>query len=719
MTSRNSFFDLLIENTKQRLWAIALSILGFIFAFPIYTAMMLSTWKYRLLQELTTRDDIILSFGNKITGMGNVPLIILIIGLAAINGLQSMAHLLSRNKSDFYASIPVKRNKLFSVSYLNGVLIFIIPYLPFLIISLIIGGANGYVTGETVGLAFASFISAVVIYTVIYTTVVLACILTGNIIVSVIGSGVLLFWPALIAALVHSYMSSFFITYCDPIMYAENTSYNSLRESSYMLFSPVLFIIKCNSAASDCLQLAMPERSLRFIITYAIVSVLLIAVCVVLYNKRPSEAAGHAMAFKITKPFIKVILMVPASSFAGLLFYSIVGNSSAWLIFGIISGLVLSHAIIEIIYEFDFKACIHHFASAGVAAAITVFAICFFIFDISGYDRYMPKASDVSSAALACSSLQSSVTILGENNFTIDNEYYRTANMKLKDIDDVLTLAENGVSFASSHRNNFNSTADTGSDNTAYTIIRWRLNNGRSVYRAYSIDYSDDTVFKAYDSIYATREYKDAVFPVLTADDSQIKNLYYSSPVGETKLSLNTSEMQKILDTYRTELYMQQADILKSEAPIGFINTHVGYSGSDMTDDVSFSSAYECYIYPSFTKTIALLKDAGTDVYGFMDTSNMNSIDVTNYDSNGNSTSKTYKDPSAMEQIIKACVPADYFYMNSAVYAYKYSSYDVQVDYKTDEVNNDWRPTSSMILLSDMVPNFVAKDVPVSDTPSN
>lgn len=44
MTSKNLFFNLMKENTKQRLWTVALISLIFFFTFPVQTALLISSY---------------------------------------------------------------------------------------------------------------------------------------------------------------------------------------------------------------------------------------------------------------------------------------------------------------------------------------------------------------------------------------------------------------------------------------------------------------------------------------------------------------------------------------------------------------------------------------------------------------------------------------------------------------------------------------------------
>ena len=49
--------------------------------------------------------------------------------LAVLCAATGYGHIHSREKLDFYHSLPLRRMQWFSISYLSGLLIFLIPYL--------------------------------------------------------------------------------------------------------------------------------------------------------------------------------------------------------------------------------------------------------------------------------------------------------------------------------------------------------------------------------------------------------------------------------------------------------------------------------------------------------------------------------------------------------------------------------------------------------------
>ena len=104
-------------------------------------------------------------------------------------------------------------------------------------------------------------------------------------------------------------------------------------------------------------------------------SVLFTVVGCFLYKKRPSEAAGKAMAFPVTMPVIRVILVLLSAFGLGVFFWGL-RSSTGWAVFGLICGAVICHCTIEIIYHFDFKSCLPIRFSWWAHPGISGSAVC-------------------------------------------------------------------------------------------------------------------------------------------------------------------------------------------------------------------------------------------------------------------------------------------------------------------------------------------------------
>ncbi|MCR5791501.1 MAG: DUF6449 domain-containing protein [Lachnospiraceae bacterium] len=687
MTSKKSssdfagLFTLMRENLKRRLWPIALSILGCLFALPIYTLLNIGSFQEDLALLLTTLPEVQAQFFGNILSFANIPVLLLSAGLALVNGLQGMLYLHSRVKGDMYGALPVKRVSLFDAAYVNGILIFAIPYLAAHLLSAGIGASRGFVTGGTFAYGLLCALIVIVFYTCMYTLVVLASVGTGNTVVALMGAFVLTIGGLVYGTLLYICRTVFFVTYYEP------GHYSFLKEFAFT--SPFAALGTIISSENRLMKdftiletLGIPGDVAATTIVYLIVTVILYILCRKLIMKRPSEAAGKAIAFPASKPFIKVFLLIPAALFGALAFRTITNGKMSWFVFGFFGGLLITHAVAEIIFEFDFKACFKRpvslCAGAGIAAVI---ALCF-IFDVFGYDSYLPRADQVASVGLSVNGLQSRLEYgmdtadLGLDMFRYypSNFEVRMERMALSDSEAVQKLAGSGIENAKSlrmdmilHAGNTEFTPPvTYEDSALYdelatygtTYYHYRMNNGREIYRQYLVNYCDEEMLSALSEIYAEDAFKEAVFPELTAKNDTIGTLYYEDPRNSIPFDETPQQIDNILDTYRSELRAQTLESLKEEYPVGCLVSRVYNQEYHYYD-----SQYYMYIYPSFEKTIALLEQAGFSPLTTYESDEVEQIDAYCY-MDDYSMNATFEEKDEIREIMPHVIYDEYYSMN-------------------------------------------------------
>ena len=78
-----------------------------------------------------------------------------------------------------------------------------------------------------------------------------------------------------------------------------------------------------------------------------------------------------------SQPVIKLLLVVPIALTGSLIFREMMG-SDGWSIFGLVCGLVISYAIIEIIYNFDFRRLFAHKKQFALCTVCSLAILAFF-----------------------------------------------------------------------------------------------------------------------------------------------------------------------------------------------------------------------------------------------------------------------------------------------------------------------------------------------------
>lgn len=550
MISKSLSIKLMREDGKRRLWVFALTFLLAFFAMTVASAMYISRHDINVLykNEVVTSLMLYNTPGNMLLTMVS----------ALLCGFTSFAYLHSKKKVDFFHSLPIKREKLFWVNYLNGILIYASSYLINLLFCLVLVAANGGSLASSISGGFSVFAYNLCYFVLIYSVVVLSSILTGNLVVNMLGCVVLLFYGPVLCMLIDGYFSTMFTTYYS----------RSGGLLSYLLerLSPVTAYI-CNHSGLGALLAA----------------VLITALSWALYRIRRSETAGRAMAFKPSMAPIKIAIVLASSMLSGLIFYDIM-SSGIWMLFGAMCGCLLSYCIIEVIYHFDFrKAFAHRLQFVGCAVgSILIFSI--FQFDLLGYDSYIPKASSVESVAISwedktwVSNKEASYRDdFGEYFLNYGENYsnYRLSNMKITDFELVRPVLERAVELAEIRRKDGVSQwlANHGNEDSYLNqriVVRYRMKSGRSVYRYYSVWLEDmqEEVGRIWDS----REYKQGIYPVLSMDPAALSQISYKEMNDNFDLALSDTQMQELLKAYQKDLLDSKCADAADRVPIGTLS---------------------------------------------------------------------------------------------------------------------------------------------------
>ncbi|WP_044914857.1 DUF6449 domain-containing protein [Butyrivibrio sp. WCE2006] len=626
MTSRKLFADLLKEQSKRRLWPIALSIAANFFAQIVYTMIIFGHYKQRLENESTNLSDIRINFYNDVAGLGNGPVIFILFVLAFILAIQGYSYLFDSRQMDLYYSLPVKRQQLFDVNNLCGILIFAVPYLICNMITVIMGLVKGYATWNTILLYPASALVVVIMFIMCYEICCLAAVLTGHIVVAALGCAMFFFFGPVSSVVYEILKDTFLSSY-----WSDSSSIDA-----YTRWTPITLVLRTIERFHGDSQHEIAFYTFDAALGMLMIVILAIGCFVlsrVLVKMRPAEAAGKAMAFNITKPVLKIIVSVVGAIGAGLMIYFIgYSRSFGMLIFGMICGLVVIHVVIETIYEFDFKACLKHRGTLLGSAVISSLIFIGFIFDIFGYETWQPMPSRVESVAIAENFTYPNIIAPSEKvtdgvdnvtfyNSTASGMEYALCHMKLTDLDKVEKLTVQGaIEAKKSHKDaikyrlfspdyiyyDFNEYDDTvDSPSYEYITVQWNLKNGKRVRRQYKLNKNDQELFAIYRDLYDSEEYKLGKFPVTGISEGEIDGLNGQSLSGSFEQKLSKEDMDEFIKIYTNELMAQSLDDLSKQTPTIMIN------GSKATGNklyYEYYNKYNFYVFPSFTGTIAFLE---------------------------------------------------------------------------------------------------------------
>ena len=338
------------------------------------------------------------------------------------------------------------------------------------------------------------------------------------------------------------------------------------------------------------------------------------------------------MAFTKANTVIKVLLVIPSALYSGIIFYSL-GNARSifWLIFGVVFGVFVIHALIECIYEFDVRAIFCHKKQLIVIMVGSLFIMASFSADLFGYDRYIPKASRVDSIEIKPLGVNSyGYWGKGEEQSGLNGEEKQLALSVIKESVEVKNNAETSSSEYYEKNSKFLFFSSVSKKEVMRGDIEvsttFCMKNGNRKVRNYIL--RSQKAKELYNKLYATREFKKNIYSLYTRDYNDIKEITWSG-IETEYLNLTKEEKKQFFDTYLSELDgLSYTDVQKT-VPVGNIDISIG---GTMGSENATQDTY--YIYPSFKKTLAFLAQKGCAVNQTIDNLDISSIGVEGYDGN-------------------------------------------------------------------------------------
>lgn len=681
MTSGSLYFKLLKEDFRRRLWAIALVFLAFFFTLPIGLALNMenaaNTNYYRyndympFVQDGTMSDlqykERLLELKTEVvlSGVeyGNGMIAFLMITAAVVMGVSGFAYLHNKKKVDFYHSIPVRREALFGAQFSGGIFIVGAAYGLNLLLLLGVALSYGVPAGGILGAMAGGWALNMLYYALMYATAVAAMMMTGNIVVGVLGTGVFYFLLPGVMLLLCWYCGTFFVTTARYLWSSEQSPF--MWGVKYL--SPFSVYINSFGWKMNELTKHVPEL-ICTVLAFLAVTTLDLG----LYRKRPSEAAGKAMAFKKSMPPIRILLVLGIGLAGGMFFWSL-QSRLRWGLFGTMVSVVLTHCIVEIIYHFDFKKMFCHKMQLGLCLAAGVLVFLSFRYDWYGYDSYIPSGEKILSASL---DIGVDTNWLSDKTFETDSEgklqiryadpyEYIEETMVLTDKEAVLSMVGEGRKRALEQRDerlgirraavgaggyypgaagsvSYIGGADgptsifvamkngKGDDSeqekfdTSMTVC-YRLANGREVRRSYSLPLS--AVLDAYAALYRQDAYKEGVYRILSQEPGHVSQVMYREADCVTEVSQDSRVQEAVLAAYQEDMRELTVEERLVEMPVGSLafmtdqeNSYLLQQRQKARSAFGNIAQYQvedvCQywpVYPSFKRTIGLLKEQGME----------------------------------------------------------------------------------------------------------
>lgn len=690
MTSGNLYFKLLKEDFRRRTWAIALTFLGFFFTLPVGLALTMENAanmhynRYNgykdFIQDGSIPDALfrsnLLELKTKVVSghitFGNHMIVILLIAAAVILGVSGFFYLHHRRQVDFYHSTPVRREVLYSAQYTGGILIVALSYLINLALTLGVAWSYGVHPGSIIGSMAGSWALNMLFFLLMYAAVVVAMMMTGNLVVGILASGVFFFFIPAVMFLLSIYCGNFFLTSTRGIWSSDASPFIW----GMKFLSPFSIYMAALDWGVGAIGKHIPE-----LICAGLAFLALSILGLELYRRRPSEAAGRAMAFKRTMMPIRIILVLGCGLAGGMFFWAIQSRLK-WGLFGVAVSVILAHCVVEIIYHFDFKKLFGHKIQLGISLAAGILIFLSFCFDWYGYDSYLPKADKVVSASLEIGAdsnwlTHQILTVNHSGGLDIDQKgaYEEIEkNMKLTDMSLVMPIVQQGrrnaleerkehqvYGRAAAYRVSGVSVIGGADDSvgvfaagkegeasaqkprkfSSNVTVAYQLKNGRHVRRSYHLYLSD--VMDVYEKLYGQKDYKTGLYTILSQKPDGLDEALYKEAGTTVYTSDGAGILKELLKAYQADLMDLSVQKRMEGPPVGSIcfitkdsisllkqtleKSNQGqrggfwnYSAEDLSQDWP--------VYPSFTRTIQILQSQGVNPGTIFSTENVKEINV-------------------------------------------------------------------------------------------
>lgn len=587
MILRNSYFDLslVLDKIRKNAWIITLYSVVLFFSMPVFLSIRLQGIENHIMEN---REIILSQLVKTFFAIDNKFVTFLAIPAAVIAGATVFFYINSKKQVDFFHSLPLRREKLFVTNYCAGVVFFLIPYTAGLLLSVVILGVMGYISYLSPGVLVSGYLFNMLLYMVIYSITIFAMILCGNLVVSLLGTTVFLIYGPILSIAYLELMRFFYKNF-----YSQLYDINSLLRNSSPTFD---FMMVGRNYTFSPLRITL----------YILLAALLTGISMYLYNKRPSEAAGRAIAFKVSQPVLKYPIVFLATLISGVFFSSVGGDRISWMIFGFISGGVLSHFIIEIIYSFDFKAIFKNIKGLCIFGVLFAIFISVPMFDMTGYDRKLPEISDIKNVKVSIMNFNQNSYFMNMNNV----EWYGFMNRE-RTLLDRLNLSEKSSIEAALEIARMG-VSNTGEDRALYDAtfgVEFELKNGSRIARRYN--YLKNSQIEPYIiSIYDTEEFKQKFYSLYSIDSRDvsqitIQDLYSRNGMDTSGQITGPDKILSLVDALRADILEHKGQAMKSETPFILVNLIKG------DPKVKIEWEVRVPVYPSYAHTMAIINALG------------------------------------------------------------------------------------------------------------
>ena len=657
------------ENLRRNIWLLLLGMVVMLFAYPVNMGMQMSYYSGRIAQSsLVGNSERVISYTKEMAESANRVLtgeysflFIIVFVAAVLCALGLFGWVFNKNKVDFYNSQPITRKKRFLSLYLTGLIIMLTCLAAGLLSAFFIAAAYGV---KPLMIRELLLINAgyILMFMFIYSAALGAVMLTGS---------MMTFFMAFFWICIFSYVLGLIISALGSIYFRTGELEGEFINKIYQ-FSPVYWLAEFYDCLSrlfyrDILAPKSPAAAteifarLNTALTVSTVTVILVsALAFLMFEKRQSEAAGKALAFRFTKTPVRIVLTVTVS-LGFCIFGSYIGNEMNsddifWTAFFLVTGAAISHAVIEIIYNSDIRALVKDKAELLLCIVLACFVVSVFKYDLVGFDRYVPGLDALESIEL------SSTDFLPDKQQVRRAEYYAKGftdydyddeNIVIRDREDmanIISLIEgsnelNGIAESEDYYSRYTSGPESFYDYDHRIYLQINYKDGRESRRHYTC--SPEAIEELLAPALEKKECREQLFPIIKLGDEDmgimglhIRDVSDFDPAfelytyGNSEMIENINESRgrddaiKVFDALKKDLreadfkdiisfdYMDESDeaariVYVPEATVKNIELAMKNTGSSLKEVGGYDVTEDYPVPESFENTLSALRELG------------------------------------------------------------------------------------------------------------
>ncbi|WP_017471700.1 DUF6449 domain-containing protein [Amphibacillus jilinensis] len=507
MRSKTSWYnhEMMKQNFRQVGW------ISLVYFVSILLAVVLN-----VLMKLDVEDSYFeIYYDQPIFQFSEVIQVLLLFAAPVFMAMFILRYLHQKDASDFIHSLPITRSKLFWQQVGFGL---VALWLPIVLNGILLGIIYNFLDVSqffTINHLFYWLSLTIILLSFVFSVSIVIGMITGISIIQGIFTYIFLFFP---------------VGFTTLVIFNLNFGMIGIPESYFIddriaHFSPI----------TDLGNLFMFDKAPTFkLVAYIALTVILLLFALLLYKKRPVEAASQAIAFKKLKP-IFIYSFTFCFTLVGGFYFGYIQQSYQWIIIGYIIFSLIGYFISQVIVQKSWRVFTtwreYGYFMIGFTCLIMVI-----LFDLTGFESRIPKTENIESVYV----------IDDMYGFVEREQLYGEAQgfNTLDDIEVVQKLHQELIDQAG--RGHF-----LLHDHSGLTL-RYQLKNGKTFVREYYIT-GNQADYPLLYNLMQTETYKKYSEPIFRIDEASAYRISFTNYDYKELVISEREQVVELINRYRED----------------------------------------------------------------------------------------------------------------------------------------------------------------------